>query len=183
MSVSYSPDGRHLASASSDKTVRIWTAEGELLCSLQGHSDRVNSVSYSPDGRHLASASSDGTVRIWTAEGELLHSLKGHSHSVNSVSYSPDGRFMASASDDGTVRIWTAEGELERSLPCCIMSADEDGQWWSLEVDENRRITRLLGTELAWQRVWLSHEDGAASFDKFKGFEFVPSEHCLTHRE
>ena len=57
-SVSYSPDGRRIASGSADKTVRVWDAEsGAELAVLRGHESRVTSVSYSPDGRRIASGS------------------------------------------------------------------------------------------------------------------------------
>ena len=65
-SVSFSPDGTTLASASSDGTVKLWdVATHENIATLQGHTDYVNSVSFSPDGTTLASASWDGTVKLW----------------------------------------------------------------------------------------------------------------------
>jgi uncharacterized protein with WD repeat len=111
--VCFSPDGRRLASAGEDRTVRVWdAASGQELLSLKGHTGAVRSVCFSPDGRRLASAGSDQndqTVRVWDAasDQELL-TLKGHTSPVWSVCFSPDGRRLVSAGLDSTVRVWDA---------------------------------------------------------------------------
>src|SRR5258706_3951400 len=68
-SVAYSPDGRHIISGSSDRTIRIWDAKTGTPVGdpLKGHTRSVLSVAYSPDGRHIISGSADHNIRIWDA--------------------------------------------------------------------------------------------------------------------
>ncbi len=110
LSCAFAPDGKRIASASSDQTIRIWdAASGENLLTLSGHSDSVRSCAFAPDGKRIASASDDQTIRIWdAASGENLLTLNGHSRPVLSCAFAPDGKRIASASDDQTIRIWDA---------------------------------------------------------------------------
>lgn len=64
-SVTFSPSGELLAAASWDSTVKIWSREGKLIKTLNGHHGPVLSVSFSPDGQTLASASDDDTIILW----------------------------------------------------------------------------------------------------------------------
>lgn len=106
--ISWSPDGRLLASPSADHTVRVWNvAFGECTAVFEGHNADVLCVAWSPDGHKLASASHDKTIRIWdTATQQTIVTLQGHEDFVNCVAWSPDGHKLASGSRDRTIRIW-----------------------------------------------------------------------------
>jgi WD40 repeat protein len=115
-SMSWSPDGKRLATASADGTAKIWDAAGDRgLVTFKGDTDQIDSVSWSPDGERLAIGSEDGTVKVWDAANcrELL-SLKGHTDGVDSVCWSPDGNRLATGSFDGTSKVWdvTTRGEM-----------------------------------------------------------------------
>ncbi|KAF7966724.1 hypothetical protein HWV62_37267 [Athelia sp. TMB] len=112
-SVSYSPDGRHIVSASWDESMYIWDAEtGEIAAGpFTWHSSPITSVSYSPDGRHMASGFSDQTIRISDAlTGEVVAGpFRGHTEIIRSVAWSPDGKYVVSGSNDNTCRVWKIE--------------------------------------------------------------------------
>jgi len=111
--MAFSPDGKLLAIAAGDGTVRLWKpATGQAVGALPAEpGGRVNAVAFSPDGRLLASADGDGTVRLWNtatrqAAGGPLPASTGSGESVLGVAFSPDGKLLASADADGTVRTW-----------------------------------------------------------------------------
>jgi WD40 repeat protein/type II secretory pathway predicted ATPase ExeA len=122
--VAFAPDGRTLATASFDRTVRLWDVSDRsrprpLGQPLTGHTNEVYGVAFAPDGRTLATASVDRTVRLWDVSDRdrphpLGQPLTGHTKWVYAVAFAPDGRTLATASADRTVRLWEVS---DRSRP------------------------------------------------------------------
>ena len=99
--IGWSPDGRTLASASSDRTVILWDVAGrKALATLEGHKDAVWLVAFSPDGSYIVSAGNgDKTARLWNADtGEEIRVFNGHESGLYDIKFSPDGRQFVSAS-------------------------------------------------------------------------------------
>ncbi|PSO61773.1 MAG: hypothetical protein BRC53_10980 [Cyanobacteria bacterium SW_6_48_11] len=118
-SLAISTDGRFLASASWDKSLRLWElATGNLIESCCEHSQGLLAVSFHPDGSYLATGSFDQSIELWQIEhqetGEVSLSstktLTGHTGSVRSVAITPDGETLISGSYDQTLRQWKLDG-------------------------------------------------------------------------
>ena len=106
----FARNGRHIASGSGDRTVRVWDIESGQNVLTLSIEDGVTTVAISPDGKLVAAGSLDKSVRVWDAHtGYLIERLEGpdgHRDSVYSVAFSPNGRDLVSGSLDKTIKMW-----------------------------------------------------------------------------
>ena len=130
--VRISPNGRFIASASADATLKIWDAvTGDHMDTLVGHMAGVSCLAWTPDSNTLATGSDDKAIRLWdrvtgrpkttarkTSAGQEMAPLKGHHNYIHCLAFSPKGNILASGSYDEAVFLWDVRaGRLMRSLP------------------------------------------------------------------
>ncbi|NJM08511.1 hypothetical protein HC891_23520 [Candidatus Gracilibacteria bacterium] len=108
----WSPDGQHLAAATVDGPIAIFTHDGVLLHELPGHALGTTALDWHPGEKTLASAGQDGSVRLWdTNSGTQVQALRHATSWVERVAYHPGGQYLAAAAGK-SLRIWDSQGVL-----------------------------------------------------------------------
>lgn len=116
--IAFSPNCKLVATASYDKTVKIWNLNGLCKATLRGHTDTIRSVEFSHRGERLVTSSDDNTAKVWNLneENNVISTLMGHSKTVCCATFSPNDKFIATASWDGTARIWNLSNGSVKTL-------------------------------------------------------------------
>lgn len=165
--VSFSPNSQILASASEDRTARLWNRDGAMWQPdsqsklLEGHQAPVYRVQFSSDSQAIVTASSDGTIRIWRGDdGTFVDTFEGHQDEILGIAFSPNNRTLASASADRTIRIWR--------LGNPIQSFSHNNRVYDVDFDPTGKVIASSGIDTI--RLWRV-QDGSQLTEPIKAHE------------
>jgi WD40 repeat protein len=144
----FTPDGKQLATASLDNTVRVWsTTERRLLDTIRGHGDGVAYVGFLSDGR-MVTASLDRTLKVWAPGASVpTTTLSGHQDYLSCATVSRTGQLLASGGFDKTVRLWDASGVALASL------TGHTGTVQAVAISASGRLVASAGDDRSI-RIW-----------------------------
>jgi WD40 repeat protein len=159
--VAFSPDGKYFATASADKTAKLWNAStGKEITSIN-HSDVVWDVAFSPDSRFLATASSDRTAIIYDISNGHNFRRIAHNGTVWDVEFSPNSTYLATASSDNTTKLLNLDTgviiTLDHNGVINRVSFSPNGRYLATASDDGTaKIWSVLDGKLIGQ---VKHED------------------------
>ena len=150
-SIAVAPNDSVVASASMDKTIRVWRSLDLFpVATLRGHKRGVWCVQFSPVDKELVSCSGDRTIKTWSLlDYSCTRSFEGHTASVLSIGYVCDGQQVLSTATDGLVKLWTLRtGECEATFD------EHADRVWAVASGLGRSKTIMTGGSDATLKVW-----------------------------
>lgn len=175
--VAFQPNGPYLATASFDRTIKVWNVEsGRVVRTFSGHKNKVLALAYSADGRRLASAGLDGMVRLWDATtGRAQACLTSCSRCVQGIAFTPDGGRLIACGEAGLAEVWRigssgdGKGVMERTIcvepermPLFAAAVSPDGRTLALAGLDGRIHLHDLTTGKP-RRILEGHTDAVYS--------------------
>ncbi|MEH2421464.1 MAG: NB-ARC domain-containing protein [Nostoc sp.] len=151
--VAFSSDRQFLASASADRTIKLWSPHtGQCLKTLYGHGSWVWAIAFSPDSNFLASGSYDHTIKIWDlGSGECLQTLQGHPGCVLAIAFSPDGKTLFSGGYEKIVKQWDV-----KTGNCLHTWEADSNRVWAVAVSPDTQYVATGGDD-SLVRLWDIH--------------------------
>lgn len=138
------PGGREIATGGFDRTIKLWTVDGDLRATLRGHGAPLSALGWSPDSATLISGDTDGRLLLWHPEqSQSPKRLEGHPSCVYAIAFFPDGRTFFTCGQDHRVRVWSATGELLKTFgpfatPLYALSLSPDAQTFAVAGKDGR---------------------------------------------
>ncbi|MEI6687720.1 MAG: WD40 repeat domain-containing protein, partial [Planctomycetota bacterium] len=169
-SLSFSPDGKLLASCSYDRLVKIWSIpEGKLIQELKDHSDSVYAVAFNKDGTMLASTGADRAIKVWdTKTWKKLHALSDSTDWVYTLAWSPVKNQLLGAGVDQTLRIWALEKDSSKLIVSAY--AHTSGVTKAVWTSDGTKIVSI-GEDKIW-KIW--NADKLSEIKAFKPLSDTP---------
>jgi tricorn protease-like protein len=156
-----SPDGKIIASAGENGTIKLWEIDGSNRSTIKAHQSRVHSVNFSPNSKTIVSAGDD-TIKLWDLAGIMRTTIQSNQQ-INDVNFSPDGKTIVSGGMHGTIELWDIDGSERTTIQSnqgeinsvnfspdgkTIISAGEDGTVKLWVPDKNEPLTIKTNQEI-----------------------------------
>ncbi|CAG5059715.1 unnamed protein product [Parnassius apollo] len=141
--VAVSPNDKIIATASQDKTAKLWSEDLTLLGVLKGHRRGIWCVRFSPVDQVVLTSSADCSLKLWSiADLSCLKTFEGHESSVLKVEFLSKGQQIISSGADGLLKLWNI-----KTSECKMSLDNHDGKVWSLAVNKNESIIITGGSD------------------------------------